>query len=557
MSNSTNVEKNKNPKKLDIITILDKSKRARIFFLIALGISGLVIRLYFFPFDVPLFGDSQGYFWYAIDTSILNQFPTGHNLTNNGWPIFLSVFFQLIDSNDFLDYHNAQRLIGAIFSIATIFPVYLLCTRFFKKSYSLLGAALFIFEPRLIQNSSIGTPESMYIFLLATLLFLFLSDNFKKIYLAFLIVGLLSLVRYEGLILIIPLSVVFFIRFRTKKINIFRYLLCLAIFSMLIIPVGYMKNETMGQDGFVSHISAGPDYYQKSIEEQGSSVMDFLSTGISKTTMYFSWITIPIFVIFLPMGIFFIFTKLEFKKITLISVAIMILIPAFYAYSRDFSEVKYLFALYPLFCVISCYSLKFFIEKIKKENLILVVIISAVIITSVLYLDWKALDNEHYREAFEIVSDVKQMDVRINTDLGKYGGEFLYFHWLRIDSGENFPILKNDLPQLNIGLLEQNIIEEGKEMRERNLVYIEKMQITNIHDYIIFLKKQEITHLLIDYDNRTHDITNELRMEFKQVFDNEKEFPYLIKEYDSKENGFKYHVKLFRINYDKFSEEIN
>ena len=43
----------------------------------------------------------------------------------------------------------------------------------------------------------------------------------------------------------------------------------------------------------------------------------------------------------------------------------------------------------------------------------------------------------------------------------------------------------------------------------------------------------------------------------EKIFDNEKEFPYLIKEYDSKENGFKYHVKLFRINYDKFSEEIN
>ena len=53
MSNSTNVEKNKNSKKFDIITILDKSKRARIFFLIALGISGLGIRLYFFPYDVP------------------------------------------------------------------------------------------------------------------------------------------------------------------------------------------------------------------------------------------------------------------------------------------------------------------------------------------------------------------------------------------------------------------------------------------------------------------------------------------------------------------------
>ena len=95
MSDNTNIEKNKNSKKFDIITILDNSKRARIFFLIALGISGLVIRLYFFPVDVPLFGDSQGYFWYAIDTSILNQFPTGHNVTNNGWPIFLTVFFSV------------------------------------------------------------------------------------------------------------------------------------------------------------------------------------------------------------------------------------------------------------------------------------------------------------------------------------------------------------------------------------------------------------------------------------------------------------------------------
>ena len=101
MSNSTNVEKNKNSKKFDIITILDKSKRARILFLISLGISGLGIRLYFFPYDVPLFDDSQGYFWYAIDMSILNQLPSGHSIINNGWPSFLSIIFQLMDSNNF------------------------------------------------------------------------------------------------------------------------------------------------------------------------------------------------------------------------------------------------------------------------------------------------------------------------------------------------------------------------------------------------------------------------------------------------------------------------
>ena len=85
MSNSTNIEKNKNSKKFDIITILDNSKRARIFFLIALGISGLGVRLYFFPYDVPVFSDATGYFWYAIDMSILNQLPPGHSLINNGW----------------------------------------------------------------------------------------------------------------------------------------------------------------------------------------------------------------------------------------------------------------------------------------------------------------------------------------------------------------------------------------------------------------------------------------------------------------------------------------
>ena len=552
--------KNKNMNynnKFGIINILDNSKLARWIYLTIILIVGLTVRLYFLPFDVPFFNDAGSYFWYAIDTSILNSIPTEHPTINNGWPLFLSFVFQLIDSNNFLDFQNVQRISATVISLLTFFPVYFLCSKFFRKSYALIGASLFILEPRLIINSLNGTPEAFYILLISLAIVLFLSDNFKKIYLSFALLGILSLVRFEGFLILFPLTALFFVRFRHNKKYYLRYVICITIFIIILLPNVYLDNNSNQNVQIIEHISAGPDYYQKSIEEQGSSVMDFLSTGISKTTMYFSWITIPIFVIFLPMGIFFIFTKLEFKKITLISVAITILIPAFYAYSRDFSEVKYLFALYPLFCVISCYSLKFFIEKIKKENLILVVIISAVIITSVLYLDWKALDNEHYREAFEIVSDVKQMDVRINTDLGKYGGEFLYFHWLRIDSGENFPILKNDLPQLNIGVLEQNIIEEGKEMRERNLVYIEKMQITNIHDYIIFLKKQEITHLLIDYDNRSHDITNELRMEFKKIFDNEKEFSYLIKEYDSKENGFNYHLKLFRINYDKFSEEIN
>ena len=229
--------------KLNIVNTFENSTKKPIVFLMLIGLAGLILRLVYFPYDVPLFNDSQGYFWYAIDMSILNQLPPGHSIVNNGWPSFLSIIFQLMDSNNFLDYHNMQRFVGVVFSVATIFPVYLLCSRYFKKSYSLLGATLFIFEPKLIQNSFLGTPESMYIFLMALLLFLFLSNNFKKIYLAFGIVALLAITRYEGLLMIIPLSVVFFIRFRKQKKDLIKYSLFEKVSDIILFDSkGYEKS---------------------------------------------------------------------------------------------------------------------------------------------------------------------------------------------------------------------------------------------------------------------------------------------------------------------------
>ena len=46
---------------------------------------------------------------------------------------------------------------------------------------------------------------------------------------------------------------------------------------------------------------------------------------------------------------------------------------------------------------------------------------------------------------------------------------------------------------------------------------------------------------------------NENRQQFlKDVFENEEKFPYLTKIYDSSEVGYDYHLKIFRINYEKF-----
>ena len=56
-------------------------------------------------------------------------------------------------------------------------------------------------------------------------------------------------------------------------------------------------------------------------------------------------------------------------------------------------------------------------------------------------------------------------------------------------------------------------------------------------------EKDGLTHIVIDQ--------NENRPDFlKHVFKNEKEYPFLIKEYDSDYDKMEYNVKIFKIDYD-------
>ena len=554
--------------KLNIINKFENSTKKPIVFLVLIGLAGLLLRLVYFPYDVPLFNDSQGYFWYAIDMSILNQLPPGHSIVNNGWPSFLSIIFQLMDSNNFLDYHNMQRFVGVVFSVATIFPVYFLCSMYFKKSYSLLGATLFIFEPRLIGNSLLGVPESMYVFLMASLLFLFLSNDFKKIYLAFAIVALLAITRYEGLLMIIPTSIVFFIRFRKQKKDLIKYIICISIFILILVPMAYLRNDTMGQDGFVSHISAGPEYYQASIQENGSALADFLYLGSINLIKYLGWAQIPSFIIFVPLGIIFIFKRLDYKKITIILSILIMLIPAFYGYSREFQELKYLYVLYPIFCILACFTFKIFLEKFHRKNLIFCMIVGGIILSSMVYVEWKSMDREHYLEAYEILTELAQKEMKINKELGKYGVELGLLHWAPLIDVDEFPILKKEMPPMKVTMAYQGEAESTRGWNEQlkqwnpdiDELELEKsleyhnILIDNLGDFFQVLKKQKMTHLILDEFNSSVLINDELRLHLIDIFNHENKYPFLVKEYDSKENGFNYHIKLFKIDYKMLEE---
>ena len=58
--------------------------------------------------------------------------------------------------------------------------------------------------------------------------------------------------------------------------------------------------------------------------------------------------------------------------------------------------------------------------------------------------------------------------------------------------------------------------------------------------------KNKLTHLIIDNNSNLPDFLNE-------VYHNEEKFNYLNKIFDSKKMDYKFEIKIFEINFEKFN----
>ena len=75
-----------------------------------------------------------------------------------------------------------------------------------------------------------------------------------------------------------------------------------------------------------------------------------------------------------PIGIFFLCRKLDYKKLTLIITLVVFLLPAFYIYSRGFGDIKYLFVLFPIFSVASMFTLRKIFVSFNESNKIFIMV---------------------------------------------------------------------------------------------------------------------------------------------------------------------------------------
>jgi hypothetical protein len=529
--NSKNHLNSDNNRKQEKISMLHLS-----IILSCIMIAGLIVRLYYLPNEIPISLDGLLFFWYANDIAILNSLPTDYSPANNGWPIFLSIFFELYNSVSFMDYMFLQRIISIILSSLTVIPIYFLAKKYFSKKIALIGTMLFTFEPRIIQNSVLGISEPLFILLVTSSIVCFLHQQKKIIILAFVLISFASIVRSEGIILIIPFTILYGIRFRNSKKIFYEIPILVLIFILIILPMSIYRIEVTGDDSLLSRI---PNIFDQSNELEQNIVAENIQNSqkmnnIKNIFSLIGWASIPFFIFLIPYGIYRIIRYENTGNRSLVTILLFISIPAVYAISF-LPDTRYLLILYPILSIISLFSIKKYFNKFSHKNLRLIILVSLILIGSITFLEIKKIDVNHENESLGIAKIISEKTEIIN----QYAMESGYLPIVGMQELEKFPILRNDFVKMD------NDLKHCFNIHACNNIISVKS-----NDIVEFLQNSEekgITHLVIDNkEQRRANFVNE-------VFKNEDQFSYLTKIYDSKNDQLLYQVKIFEIDFEKFN----
>jgi hypothetical protein len=304
-------------------------------------------------------------------------------------------------------------------------------------------------------------------------------------------------------------------------------MMVLAIFVVTLMPMAYLRVEATGQDGLLSHVLGGANVAvtQGSILEDSQAKFS-LQNGVYNLARYLGTMALPILFVFIPYGLYGFVRNRNYNVGALIFIAIFMLIPALYAYGRDFQDTRYVLVVLPIASIIALYSVEKIISKLKKQNLVVVLILFAIIVSSLAYLDFKKIDYEHEREAIQVALFLQNLEGAIND----FYPESNYVEAAALYTTK-LPVISStvDFEPKVIPLRGQSV-EEGIENGKEN----------------------GLSYLVVDNPS-----TKPSRKQFlNDVFYREEDYPYLVKVFDSKDHGYDYHVKVFKIDYEKFDSTL-
>ena len=542
------------------------SKKNILFFLIIIATISLGFKLYTVDFTVLPGEDVFG--WILLGIANSDGDFTEHPRKTLGWPIFMAPFFNLVDSNDFLDYVNIARTLGLILSTITVLPMYLLSRKFFDVKYSLCATGLFAFEPHLNYVAGQGMTEPLYILAIIISLYFMLQKNSNYSYLSFLTIGLLWWVRWQGVIMLLVASIIFFRNFKKTPKLFLKYFVCLAICLIVVSPMLVERYDQFGDPLYFSQsLRLFTGEYVSILAENmlgfeysafdyiddhgfGKFVENFVFMGIYNLFSVLFKMSFPYLIIFLPFGIIFSLRAFDQEKKYIQSNWILILITLipFIFYFAILPEKRLIYHVYPFLIILAIiplqrlveYGLSTFSYNERQKKIVLVGIMGAVLILSSFY-------TLRYELPDPVLNDEKILFADILSK--KFEGKIL-------DAGNTL----QGLTYVNI-TNPPGIFKNYKLIQDQDMPYtmvfnkenINLIPITlyakSLEDFIGVSYEYELNYISIN-KNGVEDIFYPY---LDEIYENEEKFPYLRKVFDTEKEGFeKFKTKVFEIDYEEF-----
>ena len=544
------------------------TKKNIILFLIIIGTISLGLKLYTVDFTVLPNEDAFEYVLIAFAHN--NGDFTEHPRKTFGRTIFVSPFFQLIDSNNFLDYVNITRGLGLAISIVTIIPMYILSRKFFDDKYSLCATGLFAFEPHLNYLAWQGLTEQLYILAIILSMYFILNRNSNYSYLSFLTIGLLWWVKWQGAIMLLVASIIFFKIFKKTPKLFVKYSICLSITLIIVSPMLLDRYEQFGDPFYFSqseHLFLGDyasilAYNMKDVEYSafdyiddngfGKFIGNFVLVGIYNLLLTLFKMSLPYLIVFLPFGIIFSLRAFDQEKKYIQSNWIIILgtlIP-FIVYFAILPEKRLIYHVYPFLIILAIIPLQRFVEyglstfsyNERQKKIVLVSIMAVVLILSSFYtLRYDLPDPELNDEKILFAETIdSKFEGRI-LDAGDTLQGLNYVHATNpLGVFKNYKIHNN---------LSTDFMEEFNS-ENRNLKPIQ-LYAKSLEDFIEVSYEYELNYISINKNG----VSNVFYPYLDEIYESEEEFSYLTKVFDTEQDGFeKLKVKVFEINYEIFHD---
>jgi len=434
--------------------------------------------------------------------------------------------------------------------------MYLLGRKFFDQKYSLVAASLLAFEPHINFRAGFGFADSLFIPLVILTAYFILNKNNKLTIISFIFAGLMWWVRPEGVIILVPLSIIFFMINKKSKSLIPKYIFCIFVFILISSPF-LIQRENQFDDPFYFYYNDHlfvDDYATEGLQRPNNSALDFvekngtfeflntfLINGAGNVIEQTLRLSFPYILILFPFGMLFSLRAFDQESsyiksnwILFITYAAFMIIPL-----AVINERRFLFALLPFLIIFSVlpiqrvveYGLSTFSFSKRNKNIFLVIVLVIILLLSSMFM--LRYDVKDPVEEFEKM----EFSNFLTNDIS---GLILDSPSHRTFNHGYFTIEKLDNPQENFKKYKMSqpfVTESGNKLSS--------MKGTTLNEIILDAKIQNAKYLLVD----NQDIEP-----LKKLYENDNSYDYLIKIYDTKEQGMeRITIKVFEINYDKFT----